>query len=368
MKEKFSQRREDAKKFFKMAFVLRAFAPLREKIFRNVIVLFFLLPCFNSSFAQDIHFSQFNASPMNLNPSLTAAFDGDYRIVLNHKNQWSSIPAPFKTFSLSADTKLPFKIKNDQVGLGMLINTDKAGATDFKTFQAALSLSYLKRLTQSQLISFGIQTGITNKSFDPGKMTFDSQYNGDNYDPSIASGENTFSTTGFSYFDFSAGAIWFYKIKERTQLSLGGSYFHINQPGQSFFSDKSILLDPKLVINSSFHVKVAPVVDLIPAVLFEKQGRFYEMIVGTSLKYILLPQQGYGTAIYGGCFYRGRDAFIVSAGMEYNKFNVGMSYDINNSTLSNASRNRGGFEISLIYIVQKFVAVKSNKKVCPVFM
>ena len=29
--------------------------------------------------SQDIHFSQFNLSPLNLNPAMTGAFKGDYR-------------------------------------------------------------------------------------------------------------------------------------------------------------------------------------------------------------------------------------------------------------------------------------------------
>jgi len=36
-------------------------------------------------FGQDIHLSQFNASPQNLNPAQTGLFDGDWRFVGNHK-------------------------------------------------------------------------------------------------------------------------------------------------------------------------------------------------------------------------------------------------------------------------------------------
>ena len=44
--------------------------------------------------AQDIHFSQFGNSPINLNPGLTGAFGGDMRFVANYRNQWRVDPTP----------------------------------------------------------------------------------------------------------------------------------------------------------------------------------------------------------------------------------------------------------------------------------
>ncbi|MEO6037125.1 MAG: hypothetical protein ABIQ93_01850, partial [Saprospiraceae bacterium] len=44
--------------------------------------------------AQDIHFSQFANSPINLSPGLIGAFGGDVRFVANYRNQWRSGPIP----------------------------------------------------------------------------------------------------------------------------------------------------------------------------------------------------------------------------------------------------------------------------------
>ncbi|HNM24595.1 MAG TPA: type IX secretion system membrane protein PorP/SprF, partial [Saprospiraceae bacterium] len=41
--------------------------------------------------AQDIHFSQFYMSPLNLNPAMTGVMNCNHRIVANYRNQWSSI-------------------------------------------------------------------------------------------------------------------------------------------------------------------------------------------------------------------------------------------------------------------------------------
>ena len=41
--------------------------------------------------AQDIHFTQWMFSPLNLNPAETGRFDGDYRVVGNYRSQWGAV-------------------------------------------------------------------------------------------------------------------------------------------------------------------------------------------------------------------------------------------------------------------------------------
>ena len=41
--------------------------------------------------AQDRHFSQFYSSPLTLNPALTGAFDGKYRVGTNYRDQWRGL-------------------------------------------------------------------------------------------------------------------------------------------------------------------------------------------------------------------------------------------------------------------------------------
>ena len=59
---------------------------------------------------QDIHFSQFNNTPLIINPALTGVFNGNHRVFLNYKDQWRSIGAPYKTYAISYDVVL-FKEK-----------------------------------------------------------------------------------------------------------------------------------------------------------------------------------------------------------------------------------------------------------------
>jgi hypothetical protein len=45
--------------------------------------------------AQDIHFTQFYAAPMNISPALTGIFAGESRLMTNFRSQWHSVPVDF---------------------------------------------------------------------------------------------------------------------------------------------------------------------------------------------------------------------------------------------------------------------------------
>ena len=56
--------------------------------------------------AQDPHFTQYQSSPLLLNPTLTGFFNGDVRISGVYRNQWQNIASPFNTGSFSVDANV----------------------------------------------------------------------------------------------------------------------------------------------------------------------------------------------------------------------------------------------------------------------
>ncbi len=97
----------------------------------NCLLVMMALCTTATSYAQDLHFSQFFNSPLSTNPANTGFIpDGDYRLGVNFRDQWSSIMSvPYKTMSAFADVQV---MKNrDQtgwVGLGGLVLRDVAGS------------------------------------------------------------------------------------------------------------------------------------------------------------------------------------------------------------------------------------------------
>jgi len=61
------------------------------------------------AFAQDVHFSQSNMTPLLVNPALTGVYGGTHRAFLNYKNQWRGAGiqgAAFNTGVFSYDAAL----------------------------------------------------------------------------------------------------------------------------------------------------------------------------------------------------------------------------------------------------------------------
>jgi hypothetical protein len=71
-----------------------------------------------------------------------------------------------------------------------------------------------------------------------------------------------------------------------------------------------------------------------------------EFLIGSVFETII-PNIEYETSIYAGAYYRPNDAIIPYIGLGTTKMQLGLSYDINISSLKTATQSRGGFEISL---------------------
>src|SRR5829696_624925 len=115
--------------------------------------------------AQDLHFSQFFNSPLSTNPANTGFIpDGDYRLGVNFRDQWSSIMSvPYKTMSAFGDVQI---MKNrDQtgwIGVGGLILRDVAGSGNLTSTKLYGSVAYHQMMGYSSLLSMGFNVGYAN--------------------------------------------------------------------------------------------------------------------------------------------------------------------------------------------------------------
>ena len=315
-----------------------------------------------SATAQDIHLSQFWASPANLNPALTGQFNGDYRFVGNQRTQWKSVTVPFVTYGLAADAH-DF-LEKENLGVGINMYFDHTGDSRFKTTHINLSSSYLFKLDTIHSISAGAQVGFTNRNLSYDELRFDNQYNGLYYDPSLSHNE-TFARDSRGYMNLNLGAAYHWKIDRRKTATAGISLYNITRPKQSFFDDDNIILDMRFMLHANADYKVTEEIDIMPGLLFMSQGKFKEFDIGSNVRYRLKDEQGIYRAVYAGLWLRNQDAGYIVAGMNYDDWNVGISYDVNLSGLKPASNLRGGFEVSVIYIIRNYKPSPYKHKVCP---
>ena len=316
--------------------------------------------------AQDIHFSQFNFSPLNQNPANTNLFDGTYRFIGNYKNQWPTVPVRFNTFSAGVDANLATLNNGDRVGAGLVFYYDGAGDSRFSALNIGLSAAYAKTLDKKKkhYLSYGIQFGMTSRSFSYDKLYFDNQWNGDAFNPNTGIDES-FTRTRYSFFDLGMGLAYKWQKTERTALTVGFAVTHINTPSQSFYNDNSIKLNPRFTVHAQAKVKVAKRVDIVPEAMWQMQDVKQEFLVGAHAKYYIPAKIKHTVALNIGAYSRVIDAGWLMAGFDYDNLQFNMSYDINFSKLTAASRYNGGIEMSVIYILSKVKKIDKPGAVCP---
>lgn len=334
------------------------------KTFRLIVIAFFLF-LKQQARAQDVHFSQFNGSLLNLSPAYTGLFNGDYRFGAIYRSQWATVPVSYSSFSMNGETRYkPNLDKLDAIGIGLVFNSDKAGAANYGTDQIYLNGSYIHYINpdSSLLVSGGLNLGFCNVGFDFTKMTFDNQYNGAEFDQTLPSGEK-FNRTKRNYFDLNIGSVFQYTKKEAYRITYAVGLHHLTRPVISYQGNDLSRIYVKMTNCVSFTKPIFSNTDFIGEALFSFQGKYYEVIPHVGLKYYLDKIQN--KAVSGGLCWRARDAFIVRAGYGQNNFQSGISYDINYSRFVAATNYRGAFEIFVNYIIKNKTFVPLKRRVCP---
>jgi type IX secretion system PorP/SprF family membrane protein len=316
---------------------------------------------------QDIHFSQFLAAPSHLNPALTGDFNGNFRFIGNHRTQWRSVTTPYQTYALAADAREMFNLKGFHGGV--VIYNDKAGDARYGTFQCNVSMAYDLYLSDKgrKKLTIGIQPGFTQRSINSDALNFDNQFKGDKFNPANNSGEN-FSRNSFSHVNIGTGLTYGVMVNRDLKFSTGVAVYNLTAPNQSFLNNQQIRLDPRYSIYGRAEITLYNDWSLLPSAMVMVQGKYREILVGSGARYNINIRGNDLKSITFGTWYRAGDAGFIMAGADYKGVNVGLSYDFNFSGLVPASNYRGGFELSMIYILKIFEPVRPAYKFCPTFI
>ena len=328
--------------------------------------------------AQDIHFSQFNQSPLTLNPAL-AGTTVWIRASMIYRTQWSAVTVPYQTLGASFDIKSKrrwIKVKNEtekyrksgENGFGWGVNffNDKAGDGKMGTLQVNGSLAYQIYLSEKSMLAAGFQAGLMQRS-----ITFGNLYWGSQYDPNSSTGYNTAlpadkaianGNSSLIRPDLGTGIIYTYKKSEHymrgndaREFTVGAAVFHVNQPNYSFLGG-SEKLDPRIVFhgNGIYGITNSSIA-IVPGFMISKQGPDQEILAGAMVRYMFREDSKYtgyikGASLSAGGYYRNNDAFVGTALFEFSSYGIGVSYDFNVSGLKTVSTGRGGFEITLRFL------------------
>ncbi|MBK6620626.1 MAG: PorP/SprF family type IX secretion system membrane protein [Saprospirales bacterium] len=331
-------------------------------------------------FAQDPQFSQFYGSPLTLNPALTGAFDGSYRVGIIYRDQWRKVlESPYQTYSAAVDLRFGIDQRRgkarDYAAIGLLFFADKVGGLDFSTNQISLNGAFHKSLNprNSQYISIGIQGAISQRNLGYEDLYFSDQFNGVNSygDPT---GEDL-PANNFAFADFSAGLNYSYAPKQKVGLFLGLAMHHFLSPSVSFY-DPEIDETPENKLFSkysaqfSLQLPLGERVQFIPRALAAIQGPHFVANGGASFRFQLSSSGG--LALHLGSWLRpvwnednafGLDAVVGMLGIEYSNVLFGVSYDAYLTDLTNARQGQGALEISIAYLGN----YNNDSVLCPKF-
>jgi type IX secretion system PorP/SprF family membrane protein len=326
-----------------------------KSVFRwkRCIVLLMSLFLFTNIFvwAQDIHHSQFYTTPLFNNPGNTGNSGENSRVALNYRNQWSKIGVPYKTFYASVDQAVA--ISGQTFGIGGYVVHDKSTTYGLTTNELMLSLSYSKYINNHQF-TIGLQPGFGFKSYDLSALTFGSQFDNatSQYSSSLSSSESGLATS-VNYFDLNVGFFWRTLIRN-IMPSAGISFQHVLRPVVSFSSSQTTRQSIRINFSSQVIVPVGNQYDVVPSINYSYLPGTSELLLGTTEGYYLPNQNLSVKKIYAINLCRINpftdvDAVILGGGLKFTKFDLGVSYDFNVSSLAKLSQLNGAFEISLIY-------------------
>ena len=345
---------------------------MKMKRFKNIKAFIVLLAVQSSwlmASAQDLHFSQFMNSPLITNPANTGFMpDGDYRVGINYRNQWSSVMAvPYKTMSAFGDVQLMRdRFDNGWIGAGGVILHDVAGSGNLTSTKIYGSLAYHQMIGIGSLLSAGFNVGWANKQINVSNLKFPDQFDGHFFDNKLPTSV-VLTNNNINYLDVQVGLNYAYFPNDKTYLNAGYSAQHVNRPGESFFNsttgiDNRLAMRHTGFMNGSFLINKQWLLN--PNIYFSSMARSYEVVGGMNAHYDLSGDGQY--QLIGGLYYRLKDAFIPMIGLQWNDIKATFTYDATASSLKNYNNGRGAFEFSLIK-EGLFDTYKGNKKqsMCP---
>ncbi len=304
--------------------------------------------------AQDLHFTQFFAAPHTVNPALIGGFAGDYRVGVNYRTQWVTVPVPYQTVGLFGDMSFGRKNAiNNYVSIGMNLLADRAGDGQLTVLKAMASGAYhwLPSPSGNHDLTIGMQLGWVEKKVDFSRLYWDSQWNDKGFDTGLPSGEQ-YVNSQIGYVDAAAGITYAFQGSGRFSGFAGMAMYHLLRPKDSFYEHANRLgLRP--VAFGACYLQVTDAFSLIPAFFYQTQKKASEKVMGAMVRYSLHFLEGTlsgSRSFYAGMYVRPGDALIPLAGYEWNQWRFLVNYDINTSSLRAASGGFGAFELSLVYV------------------
>lgn len=142
---------------------------MKNRYIVSILVILSLSVCAPATYSQDMNYSQYFSTPIYYNPAYTGINTG-VRARFLFRDQWPTLPTPFKSYYFSAD--LGDRNIPGSGGFGIMINQDKLGPGSISNFGAALTIGVRIPITGYMVSQIGVKAGIMQRSINWNDLVF----------------------------------------------------------------------------------------------------------------------------------------------------------------------------------------------------
>jgi type IX secretion system PorP/SprF family membrane protein len=324
---------------------------------RNIVLVFGLALCFVLR-GQDFHFSGFMQNLVYINPGYTA-LPSSVGAGLVYRNQWPGIPATFVTYGAS----LVLPVSSLHSGIGIIVTNDVQGGGVISQTAAGLNYGYLIELGRHWQVGAGLNASWVIRQFNADELVLRSDLLND---LGYSYGSIPYDSYNRSYPDFSVGV-----VVRNELITFGISTSHLTRPVDTH----STLVESRLPMKYTAFVsgKIGSQgnryndISFEPAAFYSLQKTNQELIWGTRINFS-------SKFMLGGWLRQNLnfnfDALIVSAGISWEKYNIGYHYDVNLKKISFLSTKMAAHEVTFLYRFEykdQHKVKRFKKSECPAY-
>lgn len=335
------------------------------RIFNISLIVFFILSVFQLK-AQDPIFSQLNTNDTYLNPANTFnAINSDVtvKLDLHFRDQWNNVAAGdnYSTSKVQAEYNF-YKSNYDCWNAGLIFMSDRSNTGYLKqtSFQAVGSYSRVlsggSSFYKTSMITIGSSVGFGQTNVDLSNLWFGRQFDlmSLTVQRDLDSGEQ-FTTDEASFIDVNLGGRFMRYLDKKSYFIIAAGMSHLNRPSLSE-TNSSINYTPRINFQAEALFPITNNLYHKPSIVFVKQSWAYQFVPAYLLSMDLDNAEddfalstGVSARIVNGLNGTILDAMILHLGIASTQWHLKFSFDINTSTLQQATNGVGAIELSLGY-------------------
>jgi len=314
--------------------------------------------------AQDLHFTNYNYTPLYFNPANTGGFAGTIRLSGIYRDQFRSfITEAFQTNSLSVDSPIMKGIGDFHwIGAGLNLYSDKAGAISLTNsgIQGSVAYHISGDKSYTNIFTIGVQYGMVQRKVDASRAVFGDSQGGSSLDLNLIQNLNE------NYGDFNVGIGYTSNFSKTSSFHLGAAVMHLLQP--DFRLDGSPArneIDRRLNFDARLSTALTDNFTLIPTayVSLYKNNKNIALQLNSSLQLNKKKKKKSRSrsqettkskspiVLNMGVGLRAGDAIQFLFGTYFKGWDIGLAYDLTISDASAYNNGFGGIELGISRII-----------------